>query len=194
LQFNNRSGVVFANGETTSTTNSMFSGAHLHLLVNHAPIFGSLFALALLIASYFTSAETFRRTAFVILILTAIAGLTADLSGQAAEDAIRGFPGVSRDVIHAHEDMGDKAYILAGVLGVLALGALVRWRRSPIPASVTLVAVLATAFVGGAMVYTGLLGGRVRHTEVRPGATKEDALKIEPPRQRPPVVDTTKSP
>ena len=26
----------------------MFSGAHLHLLVNHAPIFGSLFALALL--------------------------------------------------------------------------------------------------------------------------------------------------
>jgi hypothetical protein len=39
----------------------MFTGAHLHLLVNHAPIFGSLFALALLIASYFTSAHTFRR-------------------------------------------------------------------------------------------------------------------------------------
>jgi hypothetical protein len=164
----------------------MFTGAHLHLLVNHAPIFGSLFALALLIASYFTSADTFRRTAFVVLILTAIVGAAADLSGQAAEDVIRGFPGVSRDVIHAHEDMGDKAYILAGVLGALSLGALVRWRRRPIPASATLVAVLATAFVGGAMVYTGLLGGRVRHTEVRPGATAEDAKTIEPPRQRPP--------
>jgi uncharacterized membrane protein len=164
----------------------MLSGAHLHLLVNHAPIFGSLFALALLIASYFTSAETFRRAAFVILILTAIAAAAADLSGQAAEDAIRGFPGVKRDVIHAHEDMGDKAYYLAVALGVLSLGALVRWRRRPIPAGVALAAVLATAFVGGAMVYTGLLGGQVRHTEVRPGATKEDATAIEPPRQRPP--------
>lgn len=164
----------------------MPEGAHLHLLVNHAPIFGSLFALALLIASYFTAADTFRRAAFVVLILTAIAGAAANLSGDAAEDAIRGFPGVKRDVIHEHEEMGDKAYYLAGVLGVLSLGALVRWRRRPIPANVTLIAALATAFVGGAMVYTGLLGGRVRHTEVRPGATKTDAITIEPPRQRPP--------
>jgi len=164
----------------------MFSGAHLHLLVNHAPIFGSLFAFALLIASYFTSADVFRRTAFVVLIATAIAGATADLSGDAAEEAIKGFPGVRREVIHAHEDMADKAYILADILGVLALGAVVRWRRQPIPASAALVAVLATAFVGGAFIYTGLLGGQIRHTEVRPGATAADAMTIEPPRQRPP--------
>ena len=162
----------------------MLSGAHLHLLVNHAPIFGSIFALALLVASYFTSADVFRRTAFVVVILTAIAGAAADLSGKAAEDAVSGFPGIRRDVIHAHEQMGDKAYYLADILGVLALGALVRWRRRPVPASATLVSVLATAFVGGAFVYTGLLGGQVRHTEVRPGATKADAMIVEPPRQR----------
>ena len=91
----------------------MFSGAHLHLLVNHAPIFGSLFAFALLVASYFTSADVLRKTALVVLVATAIAGAAADLSGDAAEDAIRGFPGVKREVIHAHEDMADKAYYLA---------------------------------------------------------------------------------
>ncbi len=164
----------------------MFSGAHLHLLVNHAPIFGSLFAFALLVASYFTSADVLRKTALFVLIATAIAGAAADLSGDAAEDAIRGFPGVKREVIHAHEDMADKAYYLADVLGVLALGGLIRWRRQPVPASATLVAVLATAFVGGAMIYTGLLGGRIRHTEVRPGATAADAITIEPRPQRPP--------
>jgi uncharacterized membrane protein len=164
----------------------MFSGAHLHLLVNHAPIFGSLFALALLVASYFTSADVLRRTAFVVLIATAIAGTAADLSGDAAKDAIRGFPGVKREVIDAHEEMADKAYILADVLGVLALGGLMRWRRRPLPTSATLVAVLATAFVGGAMVYTGLLGGQIRHTEVRPRATAADAITIEPRPQRPP--------
>jgi uncharacterized membrane protein len=165
----------------------MPTGAHLHLLVNHAPILGSLFALALLIASYFfTSADVLRRLAFILLIITAIAGATANFSGEPAEDAIRGFPGVKREVIHEHEEMGEKAYYLAAVLGVLSLGALVRWRRQPIPANVTLVAVLATTVVGGVMVYTGLLGGRVRHTEVRPDATKADAMTIEPPRQRPP--------
>jgi uncharacterized membrane protein len=169
----------------------MFSGAHFHLLVNHSPIFGSLFALALLIASYFTSPDTFRRTAFVILIATAIAGAAANKSGDAAEDAIRGLPGVRREVIHAHEAMGDKAYYLGDVLGVLALLALIRWRRRPVPGGVALFAVLATAFVGGAFAYTGLLGGQVRHTEVRPGATKADAMTIEPPRQRPPGASSS---
>ena len=167
------------------------SGAHLHLLVNHAPIFGSLFAFALLIASYFTSADVLRRTAFVVLIGTAIAGAAADLSGDAAEEAVRGLPGIRRDVIHAHTQMGDRAYILADVLGVLALGVLIRWRRRPISRTVTSVMLLATAFVGGAMAYTGLLGGQIRHTEVRPGATTADALIIEPPRQRRPPPTTT---
>jgi uncharacterized membrane protein len=164
----------------------MFSGAHVHLLVNHAPVFGTLFALALLIASYFTSADTFRRTAFVVLIASAIAGVVANKSGDAAEEAIRGFPGVKRELIHAHEQMGDKAYLLGIVLGVLALIALIRWRRRPVPASATLVAVLATAFVSGAFAYTALLGGRIRHTEIRPGATPADATTIEPRPQRPP--------
>jgi uncharacterized membrane protein len=162
----------------------MFSGAHLHLLVNHAPVFGTLFAFVLLLASYFTSADTLRRTAFVILIGTAIAGAIANFSGEAAEDAIRGYPGVRRELIHDHEEMGEKAYYLGVALGVLALVALVRWRRRPVPGGAALAGVLATAFVSGAFVYTALLGGRVRHTEIRPGATATDATVIEPPRQR----------
>ena len=164
----------------------MFSGAHLHLLVNHAPIFGSLFALALIIASYFAAADVLRRTALAVLVGTAIAAAAADLSGDPAKDAIRGFPGVSRQVIRDHEQMADKAYIVAGVVGVLALGALVRWRRNRVPGNATLAMLLGTVAVSALMVYTGLLGGKVRHTEVRSGATKADAMTIEPPRQGPP--------
>jgi uncharacterized membrane protein len=163
----------------------MFSGAHLHLIVNHAPIFGSLFALALLVASYFAASDVLRRTAFVVLIGTAIAGVAADLTGDPAKDAIRGFPGIRREVIQDHEEMGDKAYLVGGLVGVLALGALVRWRRKPVPGNATVVMLVGTVAVSGLMIYTGLLGGQVRHTEVRPGAVKADAMTIEPPRQRP---------
>ncbi|MEO8564041.1 MAG: hypothetical protein ABI601_18315 [bacterium] len=161
-----------------------FSGAHLHLLVNHAPVLGTLFALALLLASYFFAPDVMRRTALVVLVGSGIAGAAANYTGESAEDAIRGYPGVKRESIHEHEEMGEKAFIISVVLGVLSIGALARWRRTPVPTGATAALVLATAFAGGAMAYTALLGGRVRHTEVRPGATPADAVTIEP--RRPP--------
>jgi hypothetical protein len=99
----------------------MFTGAHLHLLVNHAPIFGSLFALA---------------------VLSAYSLWAGWCVGEGSR--YRQVPRWSRC-----------------------------WRRRSL---------------GGVMVYTGLLGGQVRHTEVRPGATAADAMKIEPPRQRRPPL------
>lgn len=164
----------------------MFTGVHLHLLVNHAPIFGSLFALALLAASFIWAPDVLRRTALVVLIGTGIGGFVADQTGDPAEDAIRGFPGVKREVIHEHEELGEKSFIVASVLGVLAIVALVRWRRTPIPQGVAVGALVGAAVVSGMMAYTGLLGGYVRHTEVRPGATAADATTIEPRRARPP--------
>lgn len=70
--------------------------------------------------------------------------------------------------------------------GVLALGGAIYWAERPAPGSALIVMTLATAVATGAMMYTGLLGGRVRYTEVRLGAVEADAITIEPPRQRPP--------
>jgi hypothetical protein len=168
---------------TTPNRRSM-SGAHLHLLINHAPLFGALFALALLVASFIWAPDVLRRTALVVLVATALTAVVADLSGDPAEDAIRGFPGVRREVIHEHEEFADKSYIASAIIGVLALVALVRWRRTPLSSGVALGALAGAAVVSGMMAWTALLGGRVRHTEVRPGATAADATTIEP--RRPP--------
>ena len=162
--------------------NTMFSGAHIHLLINHVPILGALFALVLIIASFMSASDVLRRTAFAVLICTAVASAVADLTGEPAEDAVRGLPGVRREAIHAHEEMAEASYIGAVVLGALALGGLVRWRHAPIPRGATLVAFAGTVALSGAMAYTGLLGGRIRHTEVRPGATAGDAALVEPSR------------
>ena len=167
----------------------MISGVHLHLLVNHAPVFGAIFALVLLLASFIWAPDALRRAALVALIFTALSAVVADLSGEPAEDAIRGFPGVQRAIIHEHEEFGEKSYIAASIVGVLALIALVRFRRAPVSRGATYTMLAGAAIVSGMMAWTALLGGRVRHTEVRPGATEADALKIEPrrrPGERPP--------
>ena len=162
------------------------NGVHLHLLVNHAPILGSLFAAALLAASFLWSPDVLRRTAFATLVVVAVTAFVADQSGEPAEDAVRRLPGVTRAAIHNHEEMGEKAFLLSAVLGLAAAATLARWRRGPVPASVGGVALAGTLFVAGAMGYTGLLGGRIRHTEVRPGATAADAAVVEAPRGGPP--------
>ena len=161
----------------------MFDGPHLHLLVNHAPILGAYFAVALLAASLVTAAATgdvLRRTACFVLVGVALAAVTSNLSGGGAAGGVRGLPGVTRAAIHAHAQAADPAWISAAVVGVLALGALVRWRRTPVPRGATVAALALSLGVTGLMTYVGLLGGQIRHTEVRPGATPADAARVEP--------------
>jgi hypothetical protein len=161
------------------------SGVHLHLLVNHAPVFGSIFALALVMVSLFTARDVLRRTALVLLVVTGAAGAAANYTGEPAEDAVRGYPGIRRGIIHEHEEMGEKAWLAAALVGVLALGGLARWRRGPVPNGAAYGTLVGAALVSGLMAYTALLGGRVRHTEVRPDATAADASAVEPRRMPP---------
>ena len=158
------------------------TGVHLHLLVNHAPIFGAVFALCLFVASYLWAPDVLRRTGFVLLIFTGLAAAVAFYTGEPAEDAVRGFPGIRREVIHEHEEMGEKSFIVAGLGGVLAIVLLARSARRPVSNVVGGTGAVASLIIAGMMAYTGLLGGRVRHTEVRPGATPADAAAVEPPR------------
>ena len=166
----------------------MLTGVHLHLLVNHAPIFGALFAVCLFLASYVWAPDALRRSAFVVLIFTGGAGAISNYTGDPAEDAIRGFPGVKRALIREHEEMGEKSFIVASLVGVVAIVLLARTRRGPVSGGMAATGLIASLIVFGMMAYTGLLGGRVRRTEVRSGATPADAAAVEPPRApRPPT-------
>lgn len=166
------------------------TGVHLHLLVNHAPIFGAFFALGLFIASYLWAPDVLRRTAFVFLIFTALAAGASDLTGEPAAHAVKGLPGIKREITDEHESMGEKSFIVASIVGVLAIGLLVKSRRAPVSNGAATTGFIASVIVSGMMAYTGLLGGRVRHTEVRSDATAADAAAdaaaVEPPGTPPP--------
>ena len=148
----------------------MFTIVHLHLLLNHLPIIITGLALVLVAIAAWKGDDFLARVALSFLIGGALSTLPSYFTGEGAEDAVRNLPDVSRDLIEQHQDIALVSALVIGALGVLAAWTLWRYRRPAVVPRMIVRCVVAGAIVGTAlMAYTGLLGGQIRHSEVRPG-------------------------
>lgn len=146
--------------------------AYLHLVLNHIPVMGVLFGLALYLAAHIRKSTEMRRVALWVFLLAALSAVPAFLTGEPAEDLVEKVPGVSKQAVEAHEEFASVA--LGGIilLGAAALGALVFSGRSArmqkgFAATVVVCSLVASVL----MIRTAQLGGQIRHTELRPVAS-----------------------
>lgn len=144
--------------------------AHLHLLINHLPVLGTVFGILLLLYGMLAEKHEVTQASLGLFVLVGLGAVVAYLSGEGAEDVVEGLPGVAESIIETHEEAALIALVAAIVLGVAALLVLVFLRKqTPRWAVVTtLVLALGTA---GVMAWTANLGGQVRHTELRDAAS-----------------------
>ena len=151
------------------------NGAHLHLLLNHAPVLGTIGALAIGVYGLLRHQRDVVTLALGLLVLSGVLGFAAMQTGEGAEEVLEeSVPSVSHDVIHEHEEMGEKAGWASVVLGLVALGALVAGRGDAGPKTGLVWGVMALALVvSGLMVWTANLGGQIRHTEIRNGPVSQ---------------------
>lgn len=146
------------------------NGAHVHLVLNHFPVIGLIFCLALLLAGMLRKSPELTRTGLVILIAVAIISIPVYMTGEPAEEIVEHLPGVSEQMLNQHEDAGRLAFITLEVVGAFALLGLLIFRRPKelprwfAPSLVALVIAL-TGWVG----WTSYLGGQITHPEARPG-------------------------
>lgn len=148
------------------------SPVHVHLALNHAPLFAVLFGVPIVAYGLVSRAGVATRIGLVMLAVAALLAVPVFLSGEPAEEGVEHLPGVSEPAIEAHEDAAKLALAATVALGLLAGGVLVASRRRPDVASAGAGLTLAVAVVaGGLLLYTAMLGGRVRHTEIRSGAS-----------------------
>lgn len=150
---------------------------HLHLLLNHFPIVGTILAAVLLGLALVRRADTGVWLAgTVLLAISAVSAAGANLTGEPAEEAIEDMPGVSEAAIHEHEERADIATVVSVVIGIGAVAAYALGRnRSGIAA---LAGPFAGAVVsGGLMAWTGAAGGQIHHPEVRDGAPMGEAAE-----------------
>jgi uncharacterized membrane protein len=148
----------------------MFTIVHLHLVLNHLPILITALGLLLVAIAAWRSDDYLARVALAFFVGGALSALPTYLTGEGAEDAVKNLPGVTKALIEQHSDIALIAAIVVGVLGAFALWALWRYRRPAILPVMIVRAILVGAVAGaGLMAYAGLLGGEIRHTEVRSG-------------------------
>lgn len=148
------------------------SGAHLHLLVNHLPILGAVFALLILVYGLARKSDDVVRLGLLAFVLVGVAVVGAQLTGEPAEEAVEHLAGVSEGLIHAHEEAAELSTIALALTGVVALAALVLRRGGRRLARAATLATVALGLVGAGLVArAGNLGGQIRHPEIRSGAT-----------------------
>ncbi len=138
--------------------------AHLHLILNHFPILGTLFGLAILVAGVVKRDRSLEVAGLVTLLLMALVTPAVFLSGEAAEELVERIPDVSEAYVEEHEEVAKVALALMSVTGILSFIALLGrglYGKLRLP-----VLVLSTITLG-VMVLTANYGGKIRHTEIR---------------------------
>lgn len=144
--------------------------AHVHLLLNHFPVIGTLIALGLFLGSIVGKSEDLKRAALVVFLGIALLAIPTYMSGNAAQSAITGLPGVSDALIVRHEDAALLAYVFMEITGAFAWFGLWQFRRNSRLGSGTLSAVLFLSVVTvGLMANAATIGGAIRHPEILSG-------------------------
>lgn len=155
------------------------NATHLHLLLNHIPVFGVFFAVFLLAVGYWLKSQAFKTTAMFVTVVASLLTFAVMQTGEAAEDAVEKIAGVTEAAIHDHEEAAEFAQITMYLAGAVAAAGLVFRKREKIY-NMAAMGLLVVGLFGFAVVArTNYLGGYIRHaqefgTTPQPGGVEQD--------------------
>jgi len=142
--------------------------AHVHLIINHFPVIGSIFSLALFAYGVIAKSDEIKKLGLAVFVLIALITVPVYLTGGAAEKTVKNLPGVTDAFIGRHEELASLAMVVIELLGAMAAVGLFLYRRSGVMPRWLLVMILIGALVAvSAAGLTANLGGQIRHTEIR---------------------------
>ncbi len=139
---------------------------HIHLLLNHFPIIGTLIGSAILLYNIIKKQDAGKITGAFIIVVMALIAIPVLLTGEPAEESVEHLAGISKALIHDHEEASEKAFWLMEITGVFSLLAIVLYKiKSAFASKAFLVAFAFSAITFFAMAWAGNLGGKIRHPE-----------------------------
>ncbi len=142
--------------------------AHLHLMLNNIPLVGIGFVILLLIIALLRRSNEMINISLLFVILVALWAIPAYLTGESAEEIVEGLPGISEQLIEAHEESAELAFIFVEAVGVLAFITLVARRfYTKLGKALAILTLLGLIIGGGLIAWTANMGGEISHPEIR---------------------------
>lgn len=145
------------------------NAAHIHLMLNHVPLFGAVAVTILFAVALALRQQGVARAGLVVALLTALVAIVVYLTGEPAEELVENVPGISEAVMETHEEVALVATLVLGAFAVIALYGLFAFRHGVSMGFTKSLLVLSLVPLA-AIAYTAYLGGQIRHSEIRPAA------------------------
>ena len=140
---------------------------HIHLLINHLPVIGSLLGCIVLFYGIWTKSQPTLVAAYLVLLISAAGGGIAYFTGEPAEETVEKLAGINEAAIEEHEEAAKFAIWGFILMGAAALVGLFLSGRSVVTRGRYAIAVMIITLLSfGLAARTGYLGGKIRHTEV----------------------------
>jgi hypothetical protein len=148
--------------------------AHVHLLLNHLPILGTLITLGLFVVSLVAKRDDLKQVSLAMFSLIALLAIPTYISGSGANEALKDSPDVSMAAIEAHQGAALLAFIFMEITGGVSVIGLWRfsraeknpWLTGPARLNLALVLIFSLA-TSGLMAVAGNTGGDIRHVEIK---------------------------
>lgn len=142
--------------------------AHLHLLVNHFPITGTIFGFLVLLGGLYFKSTSIKNTAYLLFIIATTFTVFSMVTGEGAEKMVEDLPEIGHKIIHNHEETAEKFAVLMYLLGCASVIGLISNITHHSKALFFAYSILVIAIVAVIVsVKVGTTGGEIRHTEIR---------------------------
>jgi hypothetical protein len=141
--------------------------AHIHLVVNHVPLFAALFGGALLAYGLWKNERSLKSAGLVLGVIAGLSGVAAVQSGERAEDIVEEYAGTNERALEEHEEAAETTQWAAILLGLVSLTALFLPKdRTTLRGRTEWLAVALFLITLAMVARTANLGGPIRHPEI----------------------------
>lgn len=141
--------------------------AHVHLMVNHMPLFAVLFGGGILALGLLRDDRTIKSIGLCFALVAGVGAFASVQSGERSEDLVESLSGTDTEALEVHEEAGKAAAWAAYLAALLALAALaVPTEREPMKGRLEWATWAAFVVTLVMMARAADIGGAIRHPEL----------------------------
>ena len=147
------------------------NAVEIHLIINHVPIFATIFGGALVLYGIFSKNKGIVHTGLIVGVIAGIMVVPTYLSGVESEALVKGEEYVSKKAIETHEEIADYAlwFVVAyGIMSALTLFFSHKRKKQNRKGAhpFVYITLVYSVFIIGLMVYVGNTGGKIRRPNI----------------------------